>query len=138
MINSDTTQNPTKISSVISFASSVISFSLGWVACATDYNTYESPDTPPSRIFLLTFLGVFLPAFSVQLVGFGCALAATKNDAYAAGLPQGVGGLIGAVLEPLGAFGHILMILLALSLVSNNVPMDYSMSLNMQGMYIHR
>jgi purine-cytosine permease-like protein len=68
-----------------------------------------------------------------MLVGFGSALAARTNESYAAGIEQGVGGLIGAILQPLGGVGKILMIVLALSLVSNNVPMDYSLSLSMQG-----
>jgi purine-cytosine permease-like protein len=43
-----------------------------------------------------------------------------------------VGGLLAAMLQPLGKFAKFLMVLLSLSLAANIAPTFYSMSLNMQ------
>lgn len=45
---------------------------------------------------------------------------------------NGVGGLIAAGLSPLGGFGRFLTVLMALSIVANNIPNIYSMSLTVQ------
>jgi len=46
-------------------------------------------------------------------------------DAYSSG---SVGGLLGAVLAPVGGFGKFCLVLLALSIVANNIPNNYSVS----------
>ncbi|HEV2583724.1 MAG TPA: hypothetical protein VGT44_22880, partial [Ktedonobacteraceae bacterium] len=43
-----------------------------------------------------------------------------------------VGGLLSAVVSPLGGFGKFLLLLLALSIVANNIPNDYSLGLSVQ------
>lgn len=53
----------------------------------------------------------------------------TWKAAYAA---NGVGGLIGAPLSAMGKFGSLLLVILALSVVANNVPNMYSFSLSFQ------
>jgi purine-cytosine permease-like protein len=47
---------------------------------------------------------------------------------------KGLGGgdLLAAVAKPLGSFGTFLLVLLALSVVANNIPNDYSLALSMQ------
>jgi purine-cytosine permease-like protein len=47
---------------------------------------------------------------------------------------KGLGGgdLLAAVVKPLGGFGTFLLVLLALSVVANNIPNDYSLGLSMQ------
>ena len=59
-------------------------------------------------------------------------MAATVNnpawaDAYSSG---SVGGLLGAVLAPVGGFGKFCLVLLALSIVANNIPNNYSVILS--------
>src|SRR5438067_2632691 len=44
----------------------------------------------------------------------------------------GGGDLLVAVLKPLGGFGSFLLVVLALSIVANNVPNAYSLGLSMQ------
>ncbi len=51
------------------------------------------------------------------------------QQGYAGG---NVGGLLAAMLQPLGKFAKFLTVLLSLSLAANNAPTFYSMSLNMQ------
>ncbi len=76
-----------------------------------------------SRVFWLTFLGVALPCIVLQI--FGIALTTAYKSA-------GGGDLLVAVLKPLGGFGSFLLVLLALSIVANNVPNAYSLGLSMQ------
>jgi purine-cytosine permease-like protein len=51
------------------------------------------------------------------------------NDSYAGG---NVGGLLEAVLQPLGGFGKFLTVLLSLSVAANLVSIFYSASFNFQ------
>lgn len=60
--------------------------------------------------------------------------ASINTPAYADGYQtSGIGGLLAAVLfPPLGKFGQFCLIILALSIVANNCPNIYSVSLSMQ------
>jgi purine-cytosine permease-like protein len=49
------------------------------------------------------------------------------NNAYQSG---SVGGLLGEVLAPVGGFGKFCLVLLALSIVANNIPNNYSVILS--------
>jgi purine-cytosine permease-like protein len=53
--------------------------------------------------------------------------ATTVNTDWATAYANGsVGGLIGAVLAPAGGFGKFCLVLLAFSIVANNIPNNYS------------
>lgn len=53
--------------------------------------------------------------------------ATTANPVWADAYANGsVGGLIGAVLAPAGGFGKFCLVLLAFSIVANNIPNNYS------------
>ena len=51
------------------------------------------------------------------------------KDAHTKG---SVGGLLGAVFAPVGGFGKFCLVLLALSIVANNIPNNYSLGLSAQ------
>jgi purine-cytosine permease-like protein len=54
-------------------------------------------------------------------------VATTANPDWATAYTDGsVGGLIGAVLAPAGGFGKFCLVLLAFSIVANNIPNNYS------------
>lgn len=54
-------------------------------------------------------------------------LATNINPDWATAYNDGsVGGLLGAVLAPVGGFGKFCLVLLALSIVANNIPNNYS------------
>ncbi|KAJ3307823.1 hypothetical protein HDU76_004337 [Blyttiomyces sp. JEL0837] len=116
--------------SVLSFGSSVFGFAVGWTAYAADYNCQQPFNASSVRIFFLTAAGLFIPLVFVEVLGLGVASAIANNQAYADSV--GVGGLLAAVLAPLGGFGSFLMVLLALSIIANNVPNDYSLGLTVQ------
>lgn len=115
--------NAAEIAGLVSFGGAVYGFATGWSSYAADYNVNQPEDTPTSRVFWLTFLGVFIP----------CVLLETLGMLFASWQTKSVGGeLLAAVAGPLGGFGKFLVALLALSVVANNIPNDYSLGLSMQ------
>ncbi|KAH6723538.1 hypothetical protein BKA61DRAFT_626584 [Leptodontidium sp. MPI-SDFR-AT-0119] len=97
----------------LSFIAVVFSFAVSWVNCAADYNVRMPINTPHSKIFVATYIGIALPAILVQ------ALA-------------GVGGPLKLALEPVGGFGKFLLVLAALSAIPNNIPNNYSFAMHAQ------
>jgi purine-cytosine permease-like protein len=115
--------NAAEIAGLISFGGAVYGFATGWSSYAADYNVNQPEETPASRVFWLTFLGVFVP----------CVLLETLGMLFASWQSKAVGGdLLAAVASPLGGFGKFLVALLALSVIANNIPNDYSLGLSMQ------
>jgi purine-cytosine permease-like protein len=112
-----------EIAGLVSFGGAVYGFATGWSSYAADYNVNQPEDTPPSRVFWLTFLGVFIP----------CVLLETLGMLFTSWQSKAVGGeLLAAVASPLGGFGKFLVALLALSVIANNIPNDYSLGLSIQ------
>jgi NCS1 nucleoside transporter family len=111
-----------EIASFISFGGAVYGFATGWSSYAADYNVKQPEETPASRVFWLTFLGVAIPCTVLEI--FGMALTTAYKESG--------GDLLAAVARPLGGFGNILLLLLALSIIANNIPNAYSIGLSMQ------
>jgi NCS1 nucleoside transporter family len=119
--------NAATIAGLISFGGAVYGFATGWSSYAADYNVNQPEDTPASRVFWLTFLGVFVPC--VLLETLGVALTSVK----ALSNPNlSIGDLLNGAMKPLGGFGTAIVIILALSIIANNIPNDYSLGLSMQ------
>ena len=113
------------VASLVSFGGAIYGFATGWSSYAADYNVNQPEHVAPSRVFWLTFLGVTIPCILLETFG----LALTTVTAYKG---KSGGDLLGAVVQPLGGFGTLLLILLALSVIANNIPNDYSLGLSMQ------
>lgn len=120
---------------ILSFISLIVGFTLSWSGCSADFNSYMRPDVSKVKVALYTFLGLYLPACLLQLLGSAFAAAAlsglvpTWEEGYNAG---SVGGLVGVALEPLHGFGKFLLVLFALGMISNNAPTAYAFSLSCQ------
>ena len=70
---------------------------------------------------------------SIQCLGAAVAVAVSSVPAWEQGYTGGnVGGLLEAMLSPLGNFGKFLTVLLSLSVAGNNVVAFYSISINLQ------
>jgi NCS1 nucleoside transporter family len=111
-----------EIASFISFGGAIYGFATGWSSYAADYNVKQPEETPASRVFWLTFLGVAIPCTVLEI--FGMALTTAYKESG--------GDLLAAVAQPLGGFGNILLLVLALSIIANNIPNAYSIGLSMQ------
>ena len=90
-------------------------------------------------MFLWTWSGLIFPLLFTEMLGVAI-MTATGLDENAVGNryldgfnESGAGGLLGAVLvPPLGNFGNFCLVILALSIIANNCPNIYSVSLTAQ------
>ncbi|GCE03557.1 cytosine permease [Dictyobacter aurantiacus] len=113
------------LAGLISFGGAIYGFATGWSSYAADYNVNQPEETPASRVFWLTFLGVTIPCILLEILGLGLTTVAAYNA-------PSTGGTLALVLKPLGGLGTIILVLLALSVVANNIPNDYSLGLTIQ------
>lgn len=120
----------------LSFGSTVYGFATGWTSYAADYTVYQPADRSRRKVFISTWLGLIFPLLLTEFLGIAVMSASAINgqdnkyfDGYQT---SGNGGLIGAVLDPLGGFGKFCLVILALSIIANNCPNIYSVSLTLQ------
>ncbi len=118
-----------EIAGLLSFGGAVYGFATGWASYAADYNVNQPENTRPSRVFLLTFLGIFIPCVLLETLGMAFTTFGPWATKFSNGL---VGDLLAAVVNSLGGFGTAILVLLALSVVANNIPNDYSLGLSVQ------
>ncbi|KAG2116392.1 permease for cytosine/purines, uracil, thiamine, allantoin-domain-containing protein [Suillus clintonianus] len=118
---------------ILSFGGIVFGSFTGWAPIAADFNCRLPVNTPPMRVFLLTFFSLFIPICFVEILGV--ALMTITDPAYVAAFGGGsTGGLVAQVLSPWGHFGQFILVLLALSVIANNIPNTYSAGLSMQAL----
>ncbi|KAL1879326.1 hypothetical protein VTK73DRAFT_7163 [Phialemonium thermophilum] len=120
--------------SVLSFAASVYGFATGWCSYAADYTVYQPVNRSRLSVFLWTFGGLIFPLLFTELLGAAVMTATVENEDYLnAYFDSGIGGLLAMVLvPPLGRFGQFCLVVLALSIIANNCPNIYSVSLSLQ------
>jgi NCS1 nucleoside transporter family len=111
-----------QIAGMISFGGAIYGFATGWSSYAADYNVNQPENTPGMRVFWLTFLGIFIP----------CVVLETLGMAFSTYINKGGGDLLAGVVSPLGGIGTFILFLLALSVIANNIPNDYSLGLSVQ------
>lgn len=127
---------PALLAGWISFGGVVFGAAIGWSSYAADYTVNQPEEASRKRIFWLTFGGIFLPCVSLELLGMGLTTTGLALSAH----QMGGGTLVAAALRPLGSLGSLLLVILALGMVANNIPNDYSLGLSMQvlGRRFHR
>ncbi|TQN74221.1 Purine-cytosine permease fcyB [Colletotrichum shisoi] len=125
---------PAEAGSVLSFAASVYGFATGWTSYASDYTCYYPASTSRLKIFLVTFSGLFFTLCFTELLGAAVMTASVSDPTYSTAYANsGIGGLLAAVLVTrLGGFGQFCLVILALSIIANNCPNIYSVSLSLQ------
>ncbi|EKV09402.1 Purine-cytosine permease [Penicillium digitatum] len=126
-----------EMGSCLSFGSTVYGFATGWTSYAADYTVYQPKTQSRRLVFFSAWLGLIVPLIFTQFLGIAIMSATAMGDGvhnkYAEGyLASGNGGLIAAVLEPLGGFGKFCLVILALSIIANNCPNIYSVGLTLQ------
>ncbi|KAJ6471194.1 cytosine-purine permease [Mycena vulgaris] len=120
-------------SDILSFGGIVFGSVAGWAPVAADYNCRLPVDTPPVKIFILTFFGLFIPITFVEIVG--ALLMTITDEAYTDAFTSGgTGGLLSQVLSPWKGGGKFILFLLAFSVIANNVPNTYSAALSIQSL----
>ncbi|KAJ5747601.1 uncharacterized protein N7511_009297 [Penicillium nucicola] len=125
-----------EMGSCLSFGSTVYGFATGWTSYAADYTVYQPKSQSRRLVFFSAWLGLIIPLIFTQFLGIAVMTATTINggdNKYATGYAASLnGGLIDAVLSPLGGFGKFCLVILALSIIANNCPNIYSVSLTLQ------
>lgn len=125
-----------ELGAVLSFGSTVYGFATGYTSFAADYTVYQPSNRPRRWVFFATWLGMIFPLFFTEMLGCAIMTATELNgghNAYQIGYHKDhIGGLLGAVLfDRVGDFGKFCVIILALSIVANNCPNIYSVSLTL-------
>ena len=104
--------------SALSFIAVIFSFAVSWVNCAADYNVKMPVNTPRSKIFIATYIGICVPAILVEMLGAALYTGAQIDPAWKDAFKQfGVGGPLAKALEPAGGFGKFLLVLAGLSAI---------------------
>ncbi|THG92942.1 hypothetical protein EW026_g8143 [Hermanssonia centrifuga] len=118
---------PVTASNVITFATTAASSVISWCTMTPDAGVYHSKKASSLRIFLYTYIGLFIASITVHFLGVIFAASAPNVPTWEAGFDNGnnIGGLINAILSPLGGFGKFLTALLALSIPSACAPTMY-------------
>lgn len=119
---------------ILSFGGIMFGAVSGWAPVAADFNMRLPADTSPMYVFILTFFGIYIPVVFVSILG--ACLVTIQNpiyvDAYNNG--GGMGSLLAQTLSPWGGGGKFIMVILALSVIANNVPNTYSAALSIQAL----
>ncbi|CUM56947.1 unnamed protein product [Debaryomyces tyrocola] len=126
---------PTTAGNVLSFGGTIFGFATGWTTYASDYTVYQPRDVSSAKIFFGIFSMLYSTLIFTLILGAACATGTLTNlrwaELYA---DKSIGGLVYAILveDSLHGFGEFLCVLLALSLIANNIPNMYSLGLSAQ------
>ncbi|KAF8480308.1 permease for cytosine/purines, uracil, thiamine, allantoin-domain-containing protein [Russula ochroleuca] len=118
---------------ICSFGATIAGNMISWGAISSDYTVYFHPRVSSWRLFVYSYLGLNISTITLQCLGAAAAISAPSVPAWNAGYTDGnVGGLLNAMLSPVGGFRKVLMALLSLSLTGCNAPIIYSMCMAFQ------
>ncbi|CCF57290.1 hypothetical protein KAFR_0C02970 [Kazachstania africana CBS 2517] len=122
----------------LSFFSLCYSITATWGSITADYYILFPEDTPKYEVFLLTFFGTFLPTTFVGILGLSLAAVAMSNDTWYDQYDRhGMGGLLWAGFQRWNGFGKFCVVVLLLSLISNNIINTYSAAFSIQLSSLH-
>jgi len=124
----------TAAANVLSFGASIVGFAIGWSSLAADYSCKLRETTPSWKVFLATYAGLNGPMVTVELLGAAAMTTFAAKPSWEEHYhTYEVGGLLGApLIERMGGGGRFFLIILALSIIANNIPNIYSFGLTFQ------
>ncbi|PPQ78416.1 hypothetical protein CVT25_011891 [Psilocybe cyanescens] len=124
---------PVTASTILSFASTLAGFAVTYSSLSSDFTSYFPPKTSSWKLFFSAYLGFLIPIVSIQCLGAAVVSSVSNvphwEESYAGG---NVGGLLEAILSPVGNFSKFLTLLLSLSVAANIAGTFYSISINIQ------
>lgn len=103
-----------------------------WAGAGSDFYVYYPEDTPKWKVFWLSFIGLTLSFVLVNMIGVGLGSGTVANTTWSDAYETSSGALITAGYAPLGAFGKLCAVVVALGVVANNVPGTYTAALGCQ------
>ncbi|CAK5272154.1 unnamed protein product [Mycena citricolor] len=119
-------EEPPRVGTLFSYAATVAAAIISWCPGAPDYCVYHRASS--AKIFFYTYLGNFLPGVITGVLGAAFAAAAPNIPAWNTGYQAGndLGGLVAATLQPVGGFGKVLIVSMALAITALTLPSMYS------------
>ncbi|KAF8480409.1 NCS cytosine-purine permease, partial [Russula ochroleuca] len=124
---------PATVAQYFSFGATIAGNMITWAALSSDYTAYFHPRVSSWRMFVYSYLGLNIPTITLQCLGAAAAISAPSVPDWNAGYTDGnVGGLLNAMLSPVGKFGKVLVVFLSLSVTATNAPAMYSMCIAIQ------
>ncbi|QEU60526.1 Tpn1 [Kluyveromyces lactis] len=117
----------------LSFFSLCYSITSTWGSVTADYYILFPEDTPQIQVFLLTFFGTAVPTTFVGVLGLLLASCSLSYEPWQAAYEEyGMGGLMNAGFSRWNGFGKFLVVVLVLSLISDNIVNTYSAAFSIQ------
>ncbi|CAA7268419.1 unnamed protein product [Cyclocybe aegerita] len=124
---------PASAVAVLGFASTLAGFAITYSGMAADFSSYFKPSVSNWKLFFSAYLGYLIPIVSIQCFGAAVVAVVGSIPDWEQGYEGGnVGGLLEAMLHPVGGFGKFLTVLLSLSVAPNIAATFYSISINIQ------
>lgn len=124
---------PATASAVLSFASTLAGFAITFSGMSTDFSVYFKSTVSSWRMFFYVYIGLLIPVVTIQSLGAAVVVVVPDVPEWAEGYAGGnIGGLLEAMLRPVGGFGKFLTVLLSLSAAGNIAGTLYSVSINFQ------
>ncbi|QPG72961.1 hypothetical protein FOA43_000265 [Brettanomyces nanus] len=117
----------------LSFFAVCFGINAGWGSIASDYYILFPEKTSSWLTFSVTFVGIFVPSAFVGSLAICIASAWLSNPAYQTAYDNyGNGGLLKQALSRWNGGGDFILVILFLSLFTNNILNLYSMPLSVQ------
>ena len=124
--------SPATTAGRLSFFSLCMSVPLSWAAAASDFYVYYPESTNKRLTFLMTFTGLTLSFVFVTMIGVGLGSGVSTTPSWSDANDISPGALILAGFDRLGGFGKFCGVVVALGVISNNVPGTYAAALGCQ------
>ncbi|KIW96771.1 uncharacterized protein Z519_02162 [Cladophialophora bantiana CBS 173.52] len=105
---------------------------LAWSPASADFYVYFPTSSKRWKVLIATTIGLGGSCVISNLIGIGLASGIPLRQAWADAVEISSGALFVEAFRPLGNFGHFCSVILALGLISNNVPGTYSAALSFQ------
>ncbi|KAG6818996.1 hypothetical protein H0H93_016516 [Arthromyces matolae] len=122
------TYPPASVKAITSYITFVAASVVSWCTMAPDYGVYHDAEASSLKIFLYTYAGFLTSNVAAQAIGAAFTAMAPAVPSWNEGFDKGnnLGGLISAILAPVGGFGKFLVALVALSIPSACAPTMYT------------
>ncbi|KAL9024091.1 MAG: hypothetical protein Q9196_006768, partial [Gyalolechia fulgens] len=116
----------------LSFFSLQLSVPASWAAASSDFYVYYPETTKSWKCFAMTLTGLFLSFCFVNLIGIGLGSGVATNAVWEEANDVSAGALIVAGFDGLKGFGGFCGVIVALGVISNNIPGTYAAALGCQ------
>ncbi|KAJ3579124.1 hypothetical protein NPX13_g1448 [Xylaria arbuscula] len=111
---------------VFSLGMAIASYMIPFSTLASDFTTYLNPKFPSWKLFLYGFSGLIFTTIPLMILGAAIGGAIANVPAWEQGYAtNSVGGVLAAMLQPVGGFGKFVVVVLSFSLLGNNAATMY-------------